>query len=99
MLLKQEKMRKKDNKSEKFEEELIKQILINKKINRFDVRERTFILDEIGFLVVGNENIKSNHKPKGLYINAKDIPKFVAKNLAGHDKNKYGVVEEVKEEY
>ncbi|MFH1917763.1 MAG: hypothetical protein ABIJ14_01475 [Nanoarchaeota archaeon] len=83
---------------EKFQEELIKQILINSKINRFDFKDKTFILEGIKFLVVSNENIKSNHKPKGLYIEANDILKYIQQNLAGHDKAKFGIKKEVKEE-
>ncbi len=84
-------------KPEKFEENLIKQILIHPKINRFEVGSRVLILDGVKFLVISNENIKSNHKPKGLYIEVNDIQKYIGKNLWGHDKDKFGIMKEVKE--
>ena len=86
-------------KPEKFEEDLIKQILINSKMNRFETGKRVLILDGVKFLVVGNESIKSNHKPKGLYIEANDVLRYIGKNLFGHDKDKFGVTKEVKEDY
>ena len=89
---------KKQEKPEKFQEDLIKQILIHPKINRFEVKDRVLILDGIKFLLVGNENIKSNHKPIGLYIEATDILKYIEKNLFGHDKSKFGVTKQVKED-
>lgn len=84
---------------EKFEEDLIKQILINSKINRFEIGKRVLVLDGVKFLVVGNESIKSNHKPKGLYIEFRDILKYIGKNLSGHDRDKFGITKEVKEDY
>ncbi|MEX2017604.1 MAG: hypothetical protein WD876_03975 [Candidatus Pacearchaeota archaeon] len=91
-------MEKEESKSEKFKEDLIKQILIHPEINRFESGDRVLILNGIKFLVVTNENIKSNHKPMGLYINANDITKYIGQNLAGHDKKKFGVTKDVKEE-
>ena len=88
----------KEEKPEKFGEGLIKEILIHPKINRFEVGERVLILDGVKFLAVSSENIKSNHKPKGLYIAANDILKYIGKNLSGHDKKKFGVTEEVGED-
>ncbi|MBU2616018.1 MAG: hypothetical protein KKC19_02850 [Nanoarchaeota archaeon] len=83
-------------KSEKFEEELIKQILINQKINRFETKDRVLILDGVKFLAVTSENIKSNHKPNGLYIEASSILKYLQNNLFGHDKRKFGITKKVK---
>ena len=87
-----------EKKPEKFGEGLIKEILIHPKINRFEVGDRVLVLDGVKFLAVGNENIKSNHKPKGLYIAANDILKYIEKNLFGHDKKKFGVNKQVKED-
>jgi len=81
--------------TEKFEEELIKQILINSKINRFEIGNKVLNLEGIKFLMVGNENIKSNHKPLGLYIEANNILKYIQQNLFGHDKNKFGITKNV----
>jgi len=88
----------KKEKLEKFKEDLIKQILIHPQINRFEIGDKVLVLDGIRFLMVGNENIKSNHKPKGLYIEANDILKYIEKNLFGHDKSKFGIIKGVKEE-
>ncbi len=89
---------KKEEKSEKFGEGLIKQILFHPELNRYEAGDKVLILDGVKFLVVGNENIKSNHKPMGLYINANDIFSYIQKNLFGHDKDKFGIKKEVKDE-
>lgn len=86
-----------EEKTEKFEEGLIKQILINTKINRFETKDKVLILDGVKFLVVTNEYIKSDHKPMGLYIEANNILKYIRQNLFGHDKNKFGINRKVKE--
>ena len=74
-----------------YKEELIKQILINPEINRFESGEQVLILNGIKFIVAEEENIKSNHKPKGLYIEANSIIEYIKRNLFGHDKKKYGI--------
>lgn len=89
---------KKGEAPERFREDLIKQILIHPEINRFEFGNKVLILDGVKFLVIGNENIKSNHKPSGLYIKADNISKYVEKNLFGHDKDKFGITKEVREE-
>ena len=86
----------KDEKPESFKEDVIKQILIHPKLNRFEVKDRILILDGIKFMLVDNEFIKSNHKPMGLYIEANDILEYIKKNLFGHDKKKYGINKDVK---
>ena len=88
----------KEENPEKFKEELIKQILIHPEINRFEVGDKVLVLDGVKFLVIGNESIKSNHRPKGLYIEVNDILKCIEKNLFGHDKSKFGITKEVKED-
>jgi len=75
----------------KYKEELIKQVLINPEINRFETGENVLILDGIKFVVFTNENIKANVKPSGLYIEANSIIEYIKKNLFGHDKIKFGI--------
>ncbi|MBU1252635.1 MAG: hypothetical protein KJ905_02485 [Nanoarchaeota archaeon] len=89
-------MNKKEN-PEKFKEDLIKQILVHPEINRFEFGDRVLILDGVKFLSVTNESIKSNHKPKGLYIECNDVTKFIQNNLSGHDKGKFGITKKVRE--
>ena len=83
--------------AEKFKASLIKEILINEKINRFETGDKVLILDGVKFLVVTDEYIKSNHKPKGLYIEANSVLDYIQKNLFGHDKRKFGITEDVKD--
>ena len=71
---------------------------INEKFNRLDIGERTFTLDGVKFLEIQGQEVKSNHTPMGVYVSINDVLKFIAKNLAGHDKNKFGIDENKKNE-
>lgn len=69
----------------------------NEKFNRLDIGERTLILDGVKFLEMQGNEIKTNHNLGGVYISINDVLKFIAKNMVGHDKNKFGINKEKKE--
>ncbi len=73
-------------------------ISVNEKFNRLDIGERTFALDGVKFLEIQGQEVKSNHNPTGVYVSINDVLKFIAKNLAGHDKNKFGIDKDKKNE-
>ena len=75
----------------------VKDILVHPEINRYETGDKVLILNNVKFIVVEKTVIKSNHQPEGLYIEANSIIDYIARNLFGHDKNKYGITEKVKE--
>ena len=62
----------------------LQKVIVNPSLNKFKTGDHSFMLNNIKFLIAGKENVVTNHKPEGIYIEANDILKFVAQNLRGH---------------
>lgn len=75
----------------------VKDILVHPEINRYETGDRVLVLNNVKFIVIDKNSVKSNHEPLGLYIEANSILEYIARNLFGHDKSKYGITEKVKE--
>lgn len=69
---------------------------LHPELNRFDVKDKTLVLNGIKFAVFKKDLVIANEMPSGLYIEANSVLAYIGRNLFGHDKEKYGIKEEVK---